>query len=72
MGQLLAAGHRFVIAHNPRLPFADDSMDEVLTNGVPIDISTFLGPGIQSREVWRILRPGGRWLDNGRVRWIKP
>ena len=72
LGQLLAEGHQFVIASNTRLPFADGSVDEVITNWVPIDITTYLGPGIQAQEVRRILKAGGRWIHNGTMVFIQP
>lgn len=72
LSALRAEGHAFVIADNRRLPFASGSVEDVLTNSVPIDFVTFLGPGIDSWEVVRILGRGGRWVDNGRVRYIKP
>jgi hypothetical protein len=43
--ELEAAGIPFIIADNTKLPFADDSVDEVITNGVPLDRSTKDGPG---------------------------
>ena len=49
-----------------------DSVDEVITNWVPIDRRTHLGPGVQSSEVWRILKHGGKWVRNGRVYQTKP
>lgn len=70
--ELRAKGHRFVIAANTHLPFAADSVDEVITNWVPIDRVTHLGPGVQSTEVWRILKSGGQWIRNGRVSYTKP
>jgi hypothetical protein len=70
--ELVAEGHQFVIADNKRLPFASDSVDEVITNSVPIDVDTWLGPGVQSSEILRILKPGGRWTHDGVVRFIKP
>jgi ubiquinone/menaquinone biosynthesis C-methylase UbiE len=58
-------GDPYVVADNTALPFADESVDQVVTNSVPIDVDTPMGPGIQSNEVWRILKPGGQWLHNG-------
>ena len=54
-----------------KLPFADDSVHQVITNNVPVDQTTFLGPGIQSSEIERILERGGAWLDNGSTRMTK-
>lgn len=69
--ELAAQGHIVIKADNTRLPFADASVDEVVTNSVPIDRTTHLGPGIQTTEVLRILKPGGQWIDNGIVRVTK-
>jgi hypothetical protein len=70
--ELLAQGHAFVIADNLHLPFASDYFDEVITNAVPIDFTTHLGPGVQSSEIRRILKPGGVWIDNRTARYVKP
>jgi ubiquinone/menaquinone biosynthesis C-methylase UbiE len=72
LAELQAEGHQFVIADNTQLPFADDSVDEVITNSVPIDRTTQLGPGVQSTEVQRILKPGGSWAHDGVTRYTKP
>jgi hypothetical protein len=40
------------------------SVDEVITNGVPVDTNTFLGADVQSSEIKRILKIGGRWIHN--------
>jgi hypothetical protein len=72
LAELQAAGHRFLfIPDFSQLPFGDDSVDQVVTNNVPIEQTTFLGPGIQTSEVIRILRPGGTWADNGTTRLTK-
>jgi hypothetical protein len=70
--ELRALGHQFVIAHNKYLPFAAGSVDEVLTNFVPIDVTTHLGPGVQTSEIVRILKSGGCWLHNGMIAYTKP
>ena len=70
---LLNDGHVFLICPNVPLPFPDDSVDIVYTNGVPIDRNSFLGPGVQSAEIRRILKSGGQWIDDyGATTWIKP
>lgn len=69
---LLQEGSPFLFCENHALPFPDNSVDEVLTNGVPIDRKTFLGPGISSPEIRRILKSGSRWIDNGVVVYTKP
>jgi hypothetical protein len=70
--ELEAEGHQFVIAPNDQLSFADDSVDVVYTNGVPIDKATHLGPGVQSSEIRRILKQGGVWIHDGRAVFRKP
>jgi hypothetical protein len=67
LGDLQAAGNQFVIVDNTALPFADNSVDTVITNNVPIDTDTWLGPSAQSSEINRILAPGGTWINNGVV-----
>ena len=69
---LLQEGTPFLFCENHAMPFPDDSVDEVLTNGVPIDRKTFLGPGISSSEIRRILKSGSCWIDNGVVVYTKP
>lgn len=50
----------------------DDSVDVVYTNSVPIDINSLLGPGVQSSEIRRILKPGGVWIRDGVLYYTKP
>jgi hypothetical protein len=69
---LRADGHVFVISDNRFLPFRNGSVDEVFTNSVPIDgRDTWLGPPVQSSEILRILKPGGRWFRNGTLFRVK-
>jgi hypothetical protein len=71
--QLVDGGHRFLICDNLNLPLSDDCCDEVITNNVPpFDSITHLGPTIQTSEVQRILKRGGRWVHNGTVHYVKP
>jgi hypothetical protein len=70
--RLLDNGNDFLFCDNVVLPFPDDSVDEVFTNEVPIDLDTHLGPGIQSNEIKRVLKPGARWIDDGEVVYKKP
>jgi len=71
LADLAGQGHDFLICPNTRLPINDDSMDQVITNSVPI--AFVLGePGVQSSEVLRILKPGGQWVHDGVVRYTKP
>lgn len=69
---MIAEGHQFLIADNTRLPFASDAVDEVITNSVPIDFDTHLGAGVQTSEVSRILKRGGRWIHDIVLRYVKP
>jgi hypothetical protein len=36
------------------------------------DINTWLGPGVQSSEVRRVLRSAGQWQHNGVIVYTKP
>jgi SAM-dependent methyltransferase len=71
LSQLVADGHVIVICPNSSLPFPDDTFDVVFTNSVPIDMTSFLGPGVQSAEIRRILKTGGQWIRDGVLEWIK-
>src|SRR5262245_34196512 len=62
--ELVADGHQFLIARNTNLPLPDAVVDIVFTNSVPIDITTPRGPGVQSSEIERILKSGGRWFHD--------
>jgi hypothetical protein len=70
--QLALKGHDFLLCPNTRLPIHDDSVEEVITNSVPVDTVILGEPGIQSSEVTRILAPGGRWIHDGALRYTKP
>jgi hypothetical protein len=70
--ELEAEGHQFIIAPNDQLPFVNESVDVAYTNWVPIDMITHLGPGVQTSEIRRILKPGGIWIRNRRVWYRKP
>jgi hypothetical protein len=70
--QLVAAGHEFLLCDNLTVPLPDGCADEVLTNSVPVDVTTWLGPGVQSGEIRRILKPGGVWLRDGTAHYTKP
>lgn len=72
INELEGEGHQFVIAPNEAIPFADESVDVVYTNGVPIDIVTWRGPGVQTTEIQRILKPGGIWIRSRRLWYRKP
>jgi hypothetical protein len=70
--QLVADGHAILICSNLQLPYPDGSVDEVITNGVPINQVTPFGPGVQTSEIRRILKSGGSWINNGAVQYVKP
>jgi hypothetical protein len=73
LAQMVNAGHQFLIADNVSIPLPDSCCDEVITNNVPPpDTMTWLGPSVQTGEVHRILKSGGRWVHNGVVRFTKP
>jgi hypothetical protein len=69
---LVLAGHAFLICDNTAVALPDDCADEVITNSVPVDVTTWLGPGVQSSEIVRILKPGGVWTRNGQPHYTKP
>ncbi len=70
--ELASRDHNFLICDNSHLPINDDSVDLVITNSVPIDITTLGQPGVQSSEIKRILASGGQWVHDGNVRFQKP
>jgi hypothetical protein len=70
--ELVTDGHVFLICPNTPLPFPDDSVDRVYTESVPIDATTWLGPGVQSSEIQRILKSGGEWIREGVPYYTKP
>jgi hypothetical protein len=71
--QLVDDGHVFIICPNAPLPFPDDTFERVITNSVPIDTTTgWLGPGVQSSKIPRILKSGGEWIRDGVLEWTKP
>jgi hypothetical protein len=70
--QLASAGHDFLLCDNLTIPLPDGCADEVLTNSVPIDVTTWLGPGIPSAEIRRILKRGAVWIRDGALHYTKP
>lgn len=72
MAELYADGHCFLICPNDAITLPDECVDQVVTNSVPIDVRTWMGPGVQSSEIRRILKSGGRWYHDGTLRWTKP
>lgn len=73
IAELVADGHDFLICPNEAISLPDESVDEVISNNVPVDtVHPFYGPGLQTSEVKRILKPGGRWVRDGVVYLTKP
>ena len=70
--QLAHQGHDFLICSNVALPIADDSIDLVITNSVPINIIQFGQPSVQTCELRRILATPGHWVHDNRVVMTKP
>ncbi len=70
--QLATQGYDFLICPNIALPIADDSIDLVITNSVPIDRVMFGEPSIQSSEIRRVLATSGQWVHDGTIRYTKP
>src|SRR4051812_9119776 len=65
LAQLTAAGIPFLICPNVALALPDESVDVVYTNSVPFYANhPFYGPGVQRTEIERILKRGGRWIDD--------
>lgn len=69
---LLRLGEVCLFCQNIRLPFPDATVDQIVTNGVPIDRNTWLGPGIQSTEIKRALKKGATWIHDGILAYTKP
>ena len=70
---LLHARVPILFCDNTSLCFPDSTVDNVITNGVPVDQgNTWLGPSIPSAEIKRVLKPGGTWQDNGVLVYQKP
>jgi len=69
---LTSAGVPALFCDNTSLVFPDSIVDTVITNGVPIDRATWLGPGVSSQEIKRVLKSGGPWYDNGILVYQKP
>ncbi len=69
---LVAAGENYLICPNEALALPDECADVVHTNNVPLDVVTWREPGVQTSEIWRILKSGGQWIDNGQSQWTKP
>lgn len=65
LAELRRRGHVFVVSENLKLPFRDGGAEMVVTNGVPVDMSAYLGVGISSSEIRRVLASTGSWLHDG-------
>lgn len=73
LGELVAAGQTFLICPNDALAIPDECVDTAYTNSVPIDTTNaWFGPGVQSSEIRRILKPGGVWIRDGVLYYTKP
>jgi hypothetical protein len=73
LAEVVAEGHDFLICPNEARPFPDGIVDIVYTNSVPIDTPDLgFGPGVQSSEIRRILKPGGVWVRDGVTYYTKP
>lgn len=70
---LTQAGIPFLFCENTLLPFPEGAVDEIVTNGVPIDQgATWLGPSLDSNEIKRLLKAGGTWYHDGILVHRKP
>uniref|UniRef100_A0A7C2JYI0 Uncharacterized protein n=1 Tax=Schlesneria paludicola TaxID=360056 RepID=A0A7C2JYI0_9PLAN len=72
LAECVRAGLRVLLCPNDDIALPDECADEVMTNSVPVDISMWLGVGISSGEIKRILKRGGAWWHNGRLEFRKP
>jgi hypothetical protein len=70
--ELIRDGHTFLICPNTALALPDECVDTVYTNNVPVDKPSILGPGVQTSEIRRILKPGGVWIRDGAPYYTKP
>src|SRR5262249_50747072 len=70
--ELIAAGHTFLICPNDAIAIPDGCVDVVHTNSVPVDVVTWRGPGVQSSEIRRILKPAGVWIRDGVLYYTNP
>jgi hypothetical protein len=63
---LTQVGVPLLFCDHTQLPFPELTIDNVVTNGVPVDIgNTWLGPSIPSAEIKRVLKHGGTWHHDG-------
>jgi hypothetical protein len=70
---LTQAGTPVLFCDNTALPFPDFTVDEIVTNSVPVDLgTTWLGPTLDSNEIKRVLKQGGAWYHDGVLVHRKP
>lgn len=69
---LIASGDAFLFCSNLNIALPNGSVDRIDTNNVRIDAVTWRGSGVQSSEIVRLLRSGGRWFNNGALAFTKP
>ena len=69
--KLVREGNDFLLCANHSVPIPSGTLDVVFTNNVPVDRVTSLGAGVSSKEIERLLKPGGEWVDNNAVVWKK-
>jgi len=61
-------GQPVIRVEGNRLPFRDNSVDEVILNNAPLDQGKgFFGPSFTTQEINRILRDGGTFIFNGTI-----
>ena len=65
-------GLPFLICPNDALTLPDGCADAVVSSDVPIGKTGLGRSGIVKAEVIRILKPGGTWTHDKRVRFRKP
>lgn len=69
-------GHEIMVynAKTGKLPFSSGTVPKVRTRGIPIDSRGFPPgvPAVSSNEIKRILKPGGVWIDNDGIVYVKP
>lgn len=72
LSTLTTARIPLLFCDNECLCFPDSTIDNVFTNGVPVDQPTWWGPSVTSKEIERVLKPEGCWFDNGIPVYQKP
>jgi hypothetical protein len=71
LDQSITGNQPYLFCPNNNFPFPDSTVDEVVTNNVPIGTNSHLGPGYLEEEIKRILKNGGTWTDNGMLQFTK-